>query len=96
MLTLPPLAVERESELNENEHPQLVSESYKGYNRLRFQAGTASGVHYMAAMELATRCSALVGHFASGATRLFYNKMCLRHADTEGFCPPVYDFRNGL
>ena len=54
-----------------------------GYNMLRFQAGTASGVHFMAALELASRCSGLVGHFSSGTTRLLYRVMCMHHAGSQ-------------
>ena len=69
---------------------------FPGYNMLRFQAGTASGVHFMAALQLAARCSGLVGHFSSGTTRLLYLFMCMQHAGSQGRCPPAYDFRDGL
>jgi len=80
-----------------------VAETYAGHNFLRFQAGTASGVHFLAALQLASRCGSLVGHFASGATRLFYSAMCLQHAApglgsegvVQGVCPPAYNIRRG-
>lgn len=78
-----------------------MAETFPGHNFLRFQAGTASGVQYLAALQLASRCGGLVGHFASGATRLFYSAMCLQHAapglgSLQGVCPPAYDLRQGL
>lgn len=94
LLALPPMAIR-----NGHGHadgPNLVAEPFEGYNFLRFQGGTASGVRYMASLELATKCKALVGHFSSGATRLYYRYMCLHHAGLQGVCPPAYDFRRGL
>eukprot|EP01041_Mallomonas_annulata_P009812 gene9812-20410_t len=53
---------------------------------------TNGGAHYMAAIELASQCSSLVGHTGSAVTQFFYNIMCVRHANKIGVCPPLYDF----
>jgi len=100
LLLLPPLSPPPGPPQGE----RLVAEPYEGHNFLRFQAGTQSGVHFLASLQLASRCGSLVGHFASGATRLFYSAMCLQHAApglgsdgvVQGVCPPAYDFRRGL
>ena len=60
-----------------------------------FLAYRCSGTCF-AALQLASRCSGLVGHVSSGTTRLLYRAMCMQHADSQGLCPPAYDFREGL
>lgn len=56
---------------------------------------TAGGVSYMAAIKLASMCSALVGHSGSAVTAFFHNNMCVRHSDKVGVCPHLYDFNGG-
>eukprot|EP01041_Mallomonas_annulata_P001910 gene1910-3698_t len=56
---------------------------------------TNGGAHYMAAIELASQCSSLVGHTGSAVTKFFYDIMCVRHAGHMGLCPPLYDLSEG-
>eukprot|EP01041_Mallomonas_annulata_P001621 gene1621-3140_t len=56
---------------------------------------TNGGAHYMAAIELASQCSSLVGHTGSAVTQFFYQIMCVRHANKIGVCPPLYDMNGG-
>ena len=61
-------------------------------SHVNYRKSTLGGVSYMAAIETASTCSALVGHRGSAVTMFFYNIMCIRHAGLIGACPPLYDF----
>eukprot|EP00607_Mallomonas_marina_P005253 CAMPEP_0182433556 /NCGR_PEP_ID=MMETSP1167-20130531/63968_1 /TAXON_ID=2988 /ORGANISM="Mallomonas Sp, Strain CCMP3275" /LENGTH=450 /DNA_ID=CAMNT_0024622393 /DNA_START=170 /DNA_END=1522 /DNA_ORIENTATION=- len=56
---------------------------------------TYGGAQYMAAIELARECSALIGHTDSAVTTFFHNIMCIRHGGKQGECPLLYDFSGG-
>ena len=56
---------------------------------------TIGGVSYMAAIQIASTCSALVGHQGSAVTTFFYRIMCVRHGIHLGDCPRLYDFKGG-
>ena len=56
---------------------------------------TEGGAQYMTAIELSRQCKGLVGHTGSAVTNFFHNILCVRHADTFGTCPHLYDFSQG-
>ena len=63
---------------------------------MRSLGGTESGTYMFASMELATQCSAFIGHFGSAFTQLYYNFLCVHHGGRHSLCPPFYDFNAGL
>lgn len=59
------------------------------------KTSTEHGSYLFASLELAAQCEGFIGHLGSGATQLFYRRMCYYHSGKEKFdvCPPTYDLR---
>eukprot|EP01041_Mallomonas_annulata_P007525 gene7525-15410_t len=51
-----------------------------------------NGVRFLASLEMARRCTGLVGHMKSSVSGMLLRIMCNRHHHYTGKCPPFYDF----
>lgn len=100
--------IRKESELLKDTHPDynvyflddphlrkrhLLQDSEKLRYGLEGVSATESGVYLFASLKLASQCEAFVGHFGSGATKMYHYYMCTMHAGMHAVCPPTFDLR---